>query len=274
VKWLVWEVSLFANPQSCGPPPSISELPRWSPDDKKAKPVIVDRLQFKRDTVGYIDRHRMHLYVLAVGDERAEPVQITSSDFDDADPAWSPDGKSVTFVSNRTDNPDGNPNTDIWIVSPDNTDKGKTLLQVTTNPREDSSPAWSRDGQTITYVTVTAPLKVMWYATNHLATVSARGGTPTVWTTTLDRNVMKPTFAPDGKSIRFILKDGGEQNLASLDLSTKAISRAITGESTVLDYDSAGGTVASFIPASRTDSSVRASSRTVSSDFSDGLGNI
>ncbi len=227
--------------------PKPEELTEDKEDDKKAKPVVIDRLQFKRDTIGYLDRYRTHLYVLRLGDEKAEPVQITSGDFDDDQPAWSPDGKSVAFVSNRSDNPDGNTNTDIWIVSADNSDKGKTLLQVTTNPREDSAPAWSPDGQTITYVTVTAPVKVMWYATNHLATVSAKGGTPTVWTTALDRNVIKPTFSADGRSIRFIVEDGGEQNLASLDLASKAITRVVTGESTVFDHDAAGGTIAMLV---------------------------
>ncbi|MBK8809972.1 MAG: S9 family peptidase [Acidobacteria bacterium] len=227
--------------------PKPEELTDDKEDDKKAKPAVVDRLQFKRDNIGYLDRFRTHLYILRVGDEKAEPIQITSGDFDDADPAWSPDGNLIAFVSNRTDEPDGNPNTDIWIVSADNTDKGKTLLQVTTNPREDSAPSWSPDGQTLAYSTVTAPLKVMWYATNHLATISAKGGAPTVWTTALDRNVIGPRFAADGKSIWFILEDSGEQNLASINLATKALSRAITGESTVLDYDFAGGTMAPLV---------------------------
>lgn len=227
--------------------PKPHELTEDKEDDKKPKPFVVDRLQFKRDYVGYLDRFRTHLYVLNIGEEKAEPVQITSGDFEDQDPVWSPDGKSIAFVSNRTENPDAVPNTDIWIVSPDNTDKGQTLLQVTTNPREDGDPVWSPDGQTLAYVTVTAPLKTMWYATNHLATVSSKGGKSTVWTTNLDRNVIKPTFSSNGKSIWFMLEDSGEQNLASIDLATTKISRAITGESIVVDFAVEGDLIAPLI---------------------------
>ncbi len=186
--------------------PKPAELTEDKEDDKKPLPVVVDRLQFKEDYKGYLDRFRTHLYVLHVGDETAEPVQITSGDFDESQAVWSPDGKSIAFVSNRSENPDGLPNSDIWIVSPDNTDKGQTLLQVTKNPREDTNPEWSPDGTTITYVTVTAPLRTMWYATNHLATISANGGTPTVWTTALDRNIIDPNIHPTGNRYGFFLK--------------------------------------------------------------------
>ncbi|MEZ5426245.1 MAG: S9 family peptidase [Pyrinomonadaceae bacterium] len=227
--------------------PRPEELTEDKEDDKKPRPYVIDRLQFKRDEIGYLDRYRKHLYVLAVGVEKAEPVQITSGDFDDSEPAWSPDGKSVAFVSNRSDNPDGTPNPDIWIVSADNTDKGQTLLQVTKNPREDTSPAWSPDGRTIAYVTVTAELKVMWYATNHLATVPATGGQPTVWTTELDRNVIKPKFSSDGQKIWLMLEDSGENQLASFDPATRNLKRAVTGTSIVLDYDLQGDLVAPLI---------------------------
>jgi dipeptidyl aminopeptidase/acylaminoacyl peptidase len=227
--------------------PRPEELTEDKEDDKKAKPFVIDRLQFKRDEVGYLDRYRTHLYVLNIGDEKAEPVQITSGDYDEADPAWNPDGKSIAFVSNRSENPDGLPNSDIWIVSADNTDKGQTLLQVTTNPREDSNPSWSPDGQTLAYVTVTAPLKTMWYATNHLATISAKGGTPTIWTTNLDRNVIKPKFSADGKSVWFMLEDSGEQQLASMDITSKNLNRWVTGDTIVYDYAVQGDVVAPLI---------------------------
>ena len=112
--------------------PKPEELTKDKKDDKKAKPFVVDRLQFKRDYKGYLDRYRTHLYTFVPGDSTA--VQITSGDYDDLSPVWKSDGTSIAFVSNRTNNPDGNSNSDIWIVSTDNTDKGKTLLQLTKTP--------------------------------------------------------------------------------------------------------------------------------------------
>src|SRR5437763_772321 len=57
---------------------------------KARKPWVVDRLQFKMDEVGYLDRRRTHLYVFNLAGKTL--TQITSGDFDDSEPAWSPDG--------------------------------------------------------------------------------------------------------------------------------------------------------------------------------------
>ena len=81
------------------------------------------------------------IYV-ADGDGR-NPVQLTSSPANDHDPAWSPDGTQIPFPSNRTKDPDSNYNTDIWVVAADNTDKGESLLQITTNPGLDEAPQTS-----------------------------------------------------------------------------------------------------------------------------------
>jgi len=160
------------------------------------------------------------------------PTQITSGNFDDSDPAWSPDGRLIAFVSNRTENPDGNSNTDIWVVSADNTDKGQTLLQVTTNPGSDDRPAWSPDGEWITYTTVIQP-EIIWYATTHLAVIPSGGGEARLLTQELDRHVSSPRFSADGQSIYFLLEDSGEQHLARIELSTGRISRPVSGQRSV-----------------------------------------
>jgi dipeptidyl aminopeptidase/acylaminoacyl peptidase len=205
--------------------------------DNKPEPFVIDRLQFKRDYTGYLDRRRVHLYIYTPGDSAA--VQITSGDYDQSQPAWSPDGKRIAFVSNRTDNPDGNSNNDIWIVDADNTDKGQDLIQVTTSPGSDRSPAWSPDGRYITYVTVT-DTSVIWYATNHLAVIPAEGGTPRVLTESLDRNVSNPRFSPDGRSIWFILEDAGESQLASISPDGRNLARVIAGDVSVSNFDMQG----------------------------------
>ena len=52
---------------------------------KKPKPWVIDRLQFKMDYVGYLDRRRTHLFVFNLSDKKM--TQITSGDFEDSQPA-------------------------------------------------------------------------------------------------------------------------------------------------------------------------------------------
>lgn len=197
-------------------------------------PVVVDRLQFKRDYTGYLDRRRIHLYVFDVATKKL--TQITSGDFEDADPAWSPDGKLIAFASNRTEEPDNNRNTDIWIVAADNTDKGQTLRRLTTNPGADDSPAWSADGRSIAYVTV-LDVPAMWYATQYLAVIPAAGGAPALPTRSLDRNVSSPEFSPDGRDIYFLLEDSGESHLARIPAGGGSVTRVVGGFRSVSAFD-------------------------------------
>ncbi len=137
---------------------------------KKSKaqpPWVIDRLQFKNDNVGYIDRRRTHLYVfnLAAKTQR----QVSSGDYDDSQPAWSPDGKSLAFASNRTNpDPDTTYNSDIWAVAADNIDQGAHPVQVSNFPGQKEHPSWSPEGKWLSY-SATTDLKLFYYATKHVA---------------------------------------------------------------------------------------------------------
>ena len=202
-------------------------------EKKRTRPWVIDRLHFKEDEIGYLDRRRTHLYVFHVADHKIK--QITFGDYDDSEPAWSPDGKSIAFTSNRSAEPDSNFNSDIWIVPADSDDPAKSLVQVTTSPSEDSVPAWSPDGKTIAFVTQIDP-KLFWYATYHLAVAPASGGEPRILTKSLDREVTAPHFSPDGRWIYFIAEDEGTQNLLRVSTAGGEITRPIAGRRKVESY--------------------------------------
>jgi dipeptidyl aminopeptidase/acylaminoacyl peptidase len=202
---------------------------------KTTPPFVIDRYRFKTDTVGYLDRRRTHLYAFDFTTKAV--VQITSGDFDDSEPAWSPDGKLLAFRSNRsTPDPDRTYDTNIWVVAADNTDKAAHLTQVTTNPGADGSPAWSPDGKWITYVTQLDP-KLLVYATHHIAVSPAAGGEARVLTLAFDRMSRSPHFSPDGQFIYFIADDDGSQNLCRVPATGGEITRPISGRVVVSGYN-------------------------------------
>jgi dipeptidyl aminopeptidase/acylaminoacyl peptidase len=213
---------------------------------KAQKPWVIDRLLFKEDTVGYLDRRRTHLYVFAIAAKSMK--QVTSGDYDDNEPAWSPDGRQLAFTSNRSKpDPDATYDTEIWVVDADNTDLGAKLTQVTTSPGEHHSPVWSPDGKWISYNSKIDP-NLFEYATKHITVSAATGGEAKILTRGYDRMATSPRFAPDGKSIYFIADDDGTQILARVNLADGKIDRPMGGRIMLQDFSiSKDGSIAASI---------------------------
>ncbi len=193
--------------------------------EKKKKPDVrvVNRLQHKRDRVGYLDDKRNHIWIIPA--EGEEPKKLTNGQYDEQSISFSPDGKEILFVSNRSENPDANHNRDIWAVG---VESGK-IRQITTNVGPDSNPNWSHNGRYITYLASTNFNNL--YGTTFLWMVPAQGGEPVKLTAKLDRNVSnKPLWSADDRFIYFVLEDSGNLHLCRIPSSGGEIERVIAGE--------------------------------------------
>jgi dipeptidyl aminopeptidase/acylaminoacyl peptidase len=202
------------------------------PEEERAPgPWVIDRLKFKQDYVGYLDRRRGHLYTYDI--DRREVMQITAGDFEDYSPAWSPDGSRIAFVSNRTEEPDSNWNTDIWLVDPDRPHDEQEPVRVTTNPWSDGSPVWHPDGERIGYITNDTDRTDVpgSYLQTKVAIIRVGEDEPELLTTDeLDRKAYGPAFSPGGGHIYVMLEDNGQVQLASVAVADGIFRRLVSGQ--------------------------------------------
>ncbi len=205
---------------------------------RKAKPpIVIDRYAFKSDASGYLQHFRSHLYLFDLDSKKAE--QVTSGDYDDRLPAWSPDGMKLAFVSVRAPaDPDRDPDSDVYVVD---AKAGASPVQITTYKGYDNGPlAWSPDGQWIAYLEGDAT-RFYAYNLNKLAVVPAAGGAPRILTAALDRAVQHPVFAPDGKSIYLTVEDDRAQYLARVPLAGGPVEPLTQGRRVVDAFSIAHG---------------------------------
>jgi dipeptidyl aminopeptidase/acylaminoacyl peptidase len=217
----------------------------WSPDGKKllltlsdqekedsskiktTKPYVIDRYQYKQDVEGY--RHKKlytHLYLFDVATKKLDT--LTKGNYDEGSGVWSPDGSAIAFVSNRTEDPDKNANSDIYVID---AKPGATMRQLTTWKGSDRSPRWSPDGKWIAYTRSTSDADYLMYDQSVLAVVSAAGGAePKLLTEALDRPVGNPRWSADGKSILAQVTDDRRQYLAAFSAADGRMTKIAEGD--------------------------------------------
>ncbi len=210
--------------------PSENDLDDSPPVTRR--PWVIDRLQFKRDYVGYLDDRRTHIHVFDL--ETRTSRQLTSGSYDHSQVRWSPDGRHLVFVSNRTDWPDSNRNTDLWRIAVD--EENPEAEQLTSVPYADSNPAFSPNGRYIAYRSnVSDSLPV--YTIPNLAVLDLESGESTLVESLAEIQVWGLRFDDDSRHLYAIAEYRGEQQLLRVDIHNGEIERIIAGDNVVNEYD-------------------------------------
>jgi dipeptidyl aminopeptidase/acylaminoacyl peptidase len=210
----------------------------------KPEPWVITRLHFKEDAQdGYLTGDRAeHLYVYDL--KSKDLRQITSGDDSESEPAWSPDGRSVVFTSNREADPDESYKNDLWIVAADNADRGQSLRRLTHDDWVKSAPSFSPDGRAIAYITAEDGV----YGIQHVAIIDANGGQPRILTRSLDRWVDELHFSADGQWIYFSYEQLGGVDIARVRVADGKLETALSGARQIDAFNIArNGTIAALV---------------------------
>jgi dipeptidyl aminopeptidase/acylaminoacyl peptidase len=210
----------------------------------KPEPWVITRLHFKEDAQdGYLTGDRAeHLYVYDL--KSKELRQITSGDYSESEPAWSPDGCSIVFTSNREADPDESYKNDLWIVAADNTDRGQSLRRLTSDDWVKSQPVFSPDGRTIAYITAEDGV----YGIQQVAVVDANGGAPRLLTRTLDRWVNQVRFSADGQWLYFSYEQLGGVDIGRVRVADGKLETVLSGARQIDTFNLArNGVIAALI---------------------------
>lgn len=235
-----------------------ASLPELRRKAHQISDIIYERLTGERgafDTrIAYVTETRRadgsRRYALSIADSDGHnPNPVLESTAPVLSPSWSPDGRSLAYVSFEEQRPriyiqdlatgqrsmvssfpglngaptfspdgtrlaltlskDGNPEVYVMYI------RSRRLQRITNNPAIDTEPAWAPDGQSLVFT-------------------SDRGGTPNIYRIDISggreqrltfegRYNSRATFAPNGNKIAFVHGQEGAFRIATLDLENGAL---------------------------------------------------
>ncbi len=235
--------------------------PVWSPDGRKiafsalpqeiedkAKPKsdvrVITRIRFKFNGRGFLPEKPAQIHVLDV--ETRQISQITNGDYDCREPRWSPDGKTLAFVSARFQGHEYSSIRDIYLVPCE----GGAMTKITATDVSLGGISWSPDGKAIAFYGHDDSRKGA--TVPGLCTVPVSGGPVRFLTRESELGVAQsasgdmggspgtpPAWSEDGKHLFFTALERGRTHLYRADVITGATEQITFGHCTVSGWTKA-----------------------------------
>ena len=228
------KAQIFILSMTGGDAAKITDVPggveqfAWRPDGKEIAYVTADEAPNKQDIEKHLDAFEVgdngfletkapapsHIWLVAT--EGGKPRRLTSGSWSlpkvlppsspSSPLSWSPDGKLIAFT--RQEDPHSG-DSDLRTVQILNVESGE-IRKLTNHEKFEGFGSFSPDGSQLSY----------WYSRdgdraneNEIFTTSASGGEGQDATRSIDRNILRAIWMPDGKSLLVGGHDGTQVGL-------------------------------------------------------------
>jgi dipeptidyl aminopeptidase/acylaminoacyl peptidase len=197
-----WTVKLPRKPEGA----------KWTPG-----PRIIDRLNYRRDRVGFLEDGFRHVFVVPA--DGGTPRQLTDGDYNHGGTwsggsiDWTPDGQAIVFSGLREEEAEY-----IWRESEvyEVSVADGAIKKLTDRRGPDGSPVVSPNGRYIAYTGYDFTDDT--YIASRLYVMDRDGGNPRLLTPDLDRNPRGLLWSADSRTIYFNVDSEGARNLYSSNL--------------------------------------------------------
>ena len=207
-----------------------------SQDSAGANVRVITDLLYKtkggRERQRYAGEGGSQIWLLNIADKTTR--RVFDSDFHEHSISFSPDGKEICFVSNRSGKAGLNQWSDIYTVNL-NTEK---IKRISSEKGSAFQPAWSPDGKFIAYLGITSEINTNDSPAEdtQLYIVPSSGGAAECITPKFDRRIEQISWHESSTCIYFIAEDRGNTNLYCTKHGTKEIEIVIADKGRLLEY--------------------------------------
>lgn len=217
-------------------------------EDKGDHARVITRLFYKGDGQGFFER-RSHLFL--VPSKGGQPKQVTEGDWDAGAPRWSPDGKTLAFISNQEQDADYTSIRDIFALSIGEDGQAGEMRRVSNHDISIWGMDWLPSGDGFASYAHRRTNEGALATHLQVWTLPLDGGEARSLTEGLDRSVgtwlnsdlrsgsgeLRPRFSKDGGLIYFHLMNGGAIQVYSVPISGGEPRQVIGGERQIINFD-------------------------------------